>query len=81
VRRAKRIDDLRGDPRFPFHIGQLIGACEMAAFWMQGHDQPEVQRMGERLAQASGWFFVGGPTPVEGDEVGAWPTEAETRVK
>jgi hypothetical protein len=76
VRKAKPIEELRGDPRFPFHVGQLIGAVEMASFWMLGHEAPEVKRMGERLQQSVGWFFVGGPTPTEGEEVGAWTPES-----
>ena len=75
VRKAKPIEELRGDPRYPFHVGQLVGACEMAAHWMRLQEDETTKRMGKRLAEASGWFFVGGPIPIEGEEVGAWTPE------
>jgi hypothetical protein len=78
--RSKPIDELRTDPRFPFHVGQLIGATIMVSHWMAMQDDPMTKAMGRRLEESAGWFFVGGPTPVEGDDVGAWP-EAETRPK
>jgi hypothetical protein len=80
-RRAKDLQELRGDPRLTWHTGQLLGATIMVSHWMEIQDDPQVKAMGKRLGEATNWFFVGGPTPVEEDDVGAWPTEAETRVK
>jgi hypothetical protein len=67
-RKAKKIEDLRGDPQLSYELGQVIGAVAVASFWMAGHEDREVQRMGARLAAVSGWFF-------EGEPVGGWTPE------
>jgi hypothetical protein len=63
-RRARPIEELIRDPRFPYHVGQLIGATEMAAWWMRTQGNEETQKMGGKLAEAVGWFFAEGtPEP------------------
>ena len=58
VRRARRIDELTKDPRFPYHVGQLIGAVEMAAFILIHGEDEHLRRLGQKLGEAGNWFFT-----------------------
>lgn len=52
------MDDLVGDPRALYHVGQLIGVCEMMSWYLMGQESEELQRMGQRMQEAVRWFFV-----------------------
>lgn len=59
MRRARRIDELMQDPHFPYHIGQLVGATEMAAWVLTAPDaNEEMKRVGAKLTETVGWFFT-----------------------
>lgn len=56
-RRARAMHELQKDPAFAFHVGQLIGAAEMAAHWMRLQDDAAVKSVGGKLAETVAWFF------------------------
>jgi hypothetical protein len=56
-RKARTMEELVEDKTFLFHVGQLIGSAEMASHVMQNHMEGDIQRLGDKLAEASGWFF------------------------
>jgi hypothetical protein len=62
-RRARPVEEVERDPEFHFHVGQLIGAMQMAGYVLVLHDDPKVQEVGRRLWESSGWFFVGSDVP------------------
>jgi hypothetical protein len=64
ARKARSLSDLTADPGFHYHVGQLIGAMQMASHVLTMHDDAEVQEVGRRLYEASGWFFEGGAPPI-----------------
>lgn len=51
------MEDLLRDTAFPYHIGQLVGAVEVAAHWMSLADDPHTKEMGRKLEEVVGWFF------------------------
>lgn len=57
LRRARGMNELLEDSGFPYHVGQLIGAAEMAAFWMQMHPDQDTKDMGTKLSESVNWFF------------------------
>jgi len=56
-RKAKTIDEMLEDRGFPYHVGQLIGAAEMASHMLQNHPEGDVQRIGTKLGEVVNWFF------------------------
>ena len=56
-RDQKRIDEVLLHPSFPYQMGRLIGASELASYWMSIHEDVEIRRMGERLGNVAAWFF------------------------
>lgn len=56
-RRARPMDELLGDSGFAYHTGQLIGAAEMTAHWMEMSTDPDTQAMGRKMNEAVNWFF------------------------
>lgn len=66
----KPIDEVVMHPNFPYRMGRLIGAAELAAFWMSIQEDEETRRMGARLGNVASWFFK--------DET--WKDPAETFV-
>lgn len=56
-RKLRPTEQLLGDPGFPYHAARLIGAAEMASYWMSLSDDPHTKAMGERLEAIAGWFF------------------------
>lgn len=72
------MDELLVDPEFPYHVGQLTGAAEMAAHWMALQQDGDTQRMGEKLSEAVGWFFKDNKQVRKArtdDATAEWPTE------
>ena len=57
MKRARPMDELLRDTGFPYHVGQLIGATEMAAHWMALQQDADVKAMGAKLSEAVAWFF------------------------
>jgi hypothetical protein len=56
-RKAKSIDEMIEDRTFIWHIGQLIGAAEMASHMLSNHPEGDVQRIGDKLGEVVTWFF------------------------
>jgi hypothetical protein len=69
-RKARTMDELVEDKTFLYHVGQLIGSAEMASHIMQNHVEGDIQRLGDKLAEASGWFFkeIGSDTKTISDK-------------
>lgn len=61
-RKARTMEELLGDSGFPYHVGQMIGAAEMAAWWMSLQEDADTQKMGEKLAETVNWFFKDNPS-------------------
>lgn len=57
-RKARTLEELLNDNGFPYHVGQLMGATEMAAHWLKLRDDADAKAMGEKLSEIVGWFFV-----------------------
>jgi hypothetical protein len=57
-RKARPLEELLQDQGIAYHIGQLIGAVEMAAWQLSQTEDAKMKSMGEKLAEVSGWFFV-----------------------
>jgi len=57
VRKAKTFDQLLADSKFPYQMGRLVGACEMAGQLLTTQDTPDVQRIGANLNSVVAWFF------------------------
>lgn len=57
-RKARPMEELLQDRAFSFHVGQLMGAAEMASHWLKLREDPEAKAMGEKLAEVVGWFFT-----------------------
>lgn len=62
-RRVRGINELMADPEFPYMIGRMVGAAEMAAYWMELQDEPQTQSMGKRLHGVTAWFLDDEPVP------------------
>jgi len=56
-RKAKEFGTLVDDSTFPFHVGQLIGAAEMASHVLKRHEDAQMQHLGQKLAEVVNWFF------------------------
>jgi hypothetical protein len=56
-RRVKKVEAILEDPNTPYRVGQLIGACDMAAHWMTLQDDEETKAMGNRLHGVLNWWF------------------------
>ena len=57
-RKPKEIGKLMEDPQFPFMVGRLMGASEMAAHWMMTHSDEEQRNIGHKLLNVVDWFFT-----------------------
>jgi hypothetical protein len=66
-RKSRSLEELLNDPHFPYHVGRLMGASEMAAYWMAIQEDEQTQEMGKRLAAIVSWFY-------EGERTGEAPT-------
>lgn len=77
-RRAKTMDDLVGDPRALYHVGQLIGCAEMLSWWLRGQKEEELQRMGDKLAEATAWFFTSDKQEDKWSRAPAYPPKTES---
>lgn len=58
MKRARPMEELLRDGHFPYHVGQLLGATEMAGHWMRTHDDPVVKELGAKLEEVASWFFL-----------------------
>jgi hypothetical protein len=45
------------DPYFPYQMGRLVGASEMAASLLTNQDSPDVKAIGANLGRVVEWFF------------------------
>jgi hypothetical protein len=57
-RKAHPLDELLRDQNFAYHIGQLMGAVEMASWRLSQSEDKEMQDLGRKLGEISGWFFT-----------------------
>jgi hypothetical protein len=67
VRRPRPTTEIIEDREYLFHLGQLIGAAEMAAHWFSMQSSEEAVKMGEKLQGVVNWFFVEGEKSDHGD--------------
>jgi hypothetical protein len=67
-RRSRDLNELLRDPHFPYHVGRLMGAAEMAAHWMITQEDPQTKQMGRRLADIVSWFFEEEPMNIPEDD-------------
>jgi hypothetical protein len=58
-RSPKPFAALAEDSQFPYHMGRLVGAAEMASVLLTNQDNPDVKQIGENLGQVVNWFFEG----------------------
>jgi len=56
--KVRPMEEILRDSGFPYHVGQLTGAAEMAAHWMTLHEDEEVKAMGAKLGEVVRWFFA-----------------------
>ena len=56
-RKARPLDELMQDQSLAYHIGQLQGAVEMVAWQLSLEEDERMKKLGEKLAEVSGWFF------------------------
>ena len=60
-RKPRPVEEIQTDPDFAFYVGRLVGASEMASWWLQMQQQGESQEMGKRLGMVVGWFLTDEP--------------------
>ena len=56
-RRPRTMEELIADKGFPYYIGKLVGAVEMTTWILSLNDDPAMQKLADKLADASSWFF------------------------
>lgn len=60
-RKPKPVEEIQQDPDFTFYVGRLVGASEMASWWLQMQSEQQSQEMGKRLGMVVGWFLSDEP--------------------
>lgn len=58
ARKPRPVQDLFQDPAFSYQVGRMQGAMIMAAHWLSMREDPDSKKMGEKLNEVCGWFFV-----------------------
>jgi len=56
-RKPKPFDNLASDPAFPYQMGRLVGAAEMAGQLLTHQENPDIKQIGDNLNHVVGWFF------------------------
>jgi len=59
-RKPKPLNMLMRDPAFPYQVGRLVGAAEMAGQLLLHQEHPDTNVIGTNLATVVGWFFEEG---------------------
>jgi hypothetical protein len=59
-RKPKPISELMRDPAFPYQVGRLVGASEMASQLLLKQETPDTQTIGVNLANMVAWWFEEG---------------------
>ena len=63
--RPRPAEEYLHQPELGFRVGQLVGACIMAARVLSMSEDKRAQAVGERLALTAAWFFTNDPEPPE----------------
>jgi hypothetical protein len=61
--RPRETEEYLRDPELGFRVGQLVGACIMAARVLSMSEDDRAKAIGEKLAETAGWFYTNDPRP------------------
>jgi hypothetical protein len=56
-------EDYLRDPELGFRVGQLVGACVMAAHVLSMNGDEQAKAVGAKLADTAAWFYSGTASP------------------
>lgn len=56
-RKPKKFAEISADRAFPYQMGRLVGAAEMAGALLVNQENPDVKHIGQNLISVVSYFF------------------------